>query len=106
VRTTTNKPAKPPRGSSKPGKKEAPKQEAKKPRKFSGGPLNRLTLVRSMIRRLKSELESGEGTSKSGVAELIRLIALEKELSGETEHVREIRVTWVEPRDTELLNAA
>ena len=75
-------------------------------KKFSGAPLNRLTLVRSMIRRLKSELESDKGTSKSGVAELIRLIALEKELSGETEQVREIRVKWVEPKDEELLNAA
>jgi hypothetical protein len=77
----------------RPPKKNAPPAEKKK--KFSGGPINRLTLVRSMIRRLKNELEEG---SKTGVAELIRLIALERELAGETEHVREIKVSWVEPK--------
>ena len=62
---------------------------------------NRLSLVRSLIEKWAAELEK-ETASKTGVAELVRLLALEKELTAsKQEQVREIRVTWVEPTITE-----
>lgn len=56
---------------------------------------DRLALVRQLILKLAGELKNE--TSKSGVTELARLIALEKELADSTESVREVKVTWVEP---------
>ena len=62
---------------------------------------NRLSFVRSLIEKWAAELEK-ETASKTGVAELVRLLALEKELTAsKQEQVREIRVTWVEPTVTE-----
>lgn len=89
-------------------KKNSPKSAAvakkeEKPKRFSSGPINRLRLVRQMIRKLASDATGKDG-SKSGVAELIRLIGLERELAVETENVREIKVTWVEPAATEQLS--
>ena len=85
--------------------KNRPKVEAtEKPKRLSGAPINRLRLVRQMIRQYTDQLSVKDGP-KSGVGELIRLIALERELAGETENVREIKVTWVEPKPAEPLNA-
>jgi hypothetical protein len=62
---------------------------------------NRLSLVRSLIEKWAAELEKKNAT-KTGVVELVRLLALEKELTAsKQEQVREIRVTWVEPTTTE-----
>ena len=74
----------------KPGAAEEPKKD------FSGKPVKKLWMVRKLIRQCFDEATS----SKSGVAELIRLIALERELADETESIREIKVTWVEPSKT------
>jgi hypothetical protein len=77
-----------------------------KPAKQTGRPAalrgrNRLPLVRSLIEKWAGKMET-EGASKTGVAELVRLLVLEKELTASNqEQVREIRVTWVEPRTTE-----
>jgi hypothetical protein len=62
-------------------------------------PVDRLKLVRAMIQQC-ARVEGG-GTNKPMIAELIRLLALEKELSEEQQVVREIRVQWVEPTETE-----
>jgi transcription termination factor NusB len=62
-------------------------------------PIDRLKLVRAMIQQCTTV--EGAGTNKPVVAELIRLLALEKELSEEHQVVREIRVQWVEPTETE-----
>jgi hypothetical protein len=64
------------------------------------GPIDRLALVRQMIRRCTEEMDKGAASTKSVVAEVIRLLALEKELAEEQEAIREIRVTWVEPTET------
>jgi hypothetical protein len=63
------------------------------------GEKNRLTMVRSLIDKWSEQL--GESATKSGVAELVRLLALEKELSASKESIREIKVSWVEPKATE-----
>ena len=60
---------------------------------------DRLSLVRSLIEKWSTKIEAD--VSKAGVTELIRLLSLEKELSETTETVREIKVTWVEPTETE-----
>ena len=70
---------------------KGPKRSARK--------LDRLSLVRSLITKWSQTLEGD--LSKSGVAELIRLLGLERELSATGETVREIKVTWVEPTATE-----
>jgi len=58
---------------------------------------DRLALVRNLIEAFAKELEGKQRKQRtSGVAELARLLALEKELSESTEAVREIKVTWVE----------
>ena len=80
------------------------KKPDEKPKRLSGAPINRLRLIRQMIRQYTEQV-SAEGGPKTGVGELIRLIALERELAGETENVREIKVTWVEPKPAEPLNA-
>ena len=62
---------------------------------------NRLSIVRSLIEKWAAELEK-ETATKTGVTELARLLALERELTAsKQEQVREIRVTWVEPETTE-----
>ena len=59
----------------------------------------RLSMVRDLIEKWSQEL--AKKTTKSGVAELIRLLALEKELSASNQAIREIKVSWVEPETTE-----
>ena len=66
----------------------------------TAGKQNRLSLVRSLISKWGKKIE--DDVTKAGVTELIRLLSLEKELSETTDTVREIRVTWVEPTETEL----
>ncbi len=58
---------------------------------------DRLTLVRKLIAKWGNELEREQ--TKTGVAELIRLLVLEKELASSNETIREIKVTWVEPTE-------
>ncbi len=60
---------------------------------------SRLVLVRKLIEKLGNDLEAK--VTKTGVAELVRLLALEKELGGGQDTVREIKVTWIEPIATE-----
>lgn len=87
------------RGSAAAGKVTSAKSAPVKPsRKYRGGSKNRLKLVRGLITTWSEQLENDK--SKSGVAELIRLLALEKELTPSDEAVREIKVTWVEPKET------
>ena len=77
-------------------KAAAPKRDTAGVARKSG---DRLALVRELITAWAEKLQTSEG--KSGVAELARLIALEKELAESTDTVREIRVTWVEPSPAE-----
>ena len=60
---------------------------------------SRLAMVRRLVDTLSNALDTN--MTKTGVAELIRLLALEKELGGDQETVREIKVTWIEPIATE-----
>jgi hypothetical protein len=78
---------------------ESPKAEAKQ-KNYSGAPVRKLWFVRKAIRRCMAEVDKPESQAKSVVAELIRLIALERELAEETEAIREIKVTWVDPSET------
>ena len=64
------------------------------PTEGTGNSGDRLALVRELILKLADDLK--RDTTKSRVAELARLLTLEKELSEGTEAVREIKVTWVE----------
>jgi hypothetical protein len=59
----------------------------------------RIELVRELIEIWATEIV--KDPKKTGVAELIRLLSLEKELGGTTEAVKEIKVTWVEPTTAE-----
>ena len=68
-------------------------------KKVIGRRRNRLSMVRMLIDKWSTEL--GAKPQKSGVAELVRLLTLEKEMSANREMIREIRVTWVEPKRTE-----
>lgn len=77
-------------------KKESDADAAQKPQRFSGSPINRLRLVRQMIRRCVAQMQ-GKDAMKGGVAELVRLLSLERELADEAESIREVKVTWVEP---------
>ena len=87
-------------------KRQSPKKppESKKAKgktkKYSGAPVKKLWSIRKAIRRCLDEVDNTESQAKSVVAELIRLIALERELAEETEAIREIKVTWVEPSET------
>jgi hypothetical protein len=65
----------------------------------SGPGLSRLSMVRLLIDKWSQELT--DKPTKPGVAELVKLLTLEKELSASKETIREIRVTWVEPKITE-----
>jgi hypothetical protein len=58
-----------------------------------------LALVRRILAKCTEALE-GENAPKATVGDLIRLLALEKELAGD-ETLREIKVQWVESRETE-----
>ena len=91
----TNKKAtgKPPNDGRTPaaGRTASPKAN---PAESTGDSGDRLELVRELILKLAASLK--KDTTKSGVAELARLLALEKDLSEGTETVREIKVTWVE----------
>ncbi len=64
------------------------------------GSLNRLGMVRSLIEKCAAEME-GRKPTKLLLSEFVRLLALERDLAGENEAVREIKVTWVEPSGTE-----
>lgn len=59
------------------------------------GRRSRLEMVRSIIDGYQAEI--GKPPS---VADLIRLLVLEREYQSE-EQVREVRVTWVRPSETE-----
>lgn len=61
-----------------------------------GNALDRLSLVREMILERIAKGRSKDG-QRSGVTDLIRLLALEKELSESEQTTQEIKVTWVEP---------
>jgi hypothetical protein len=65
----------------------------------AGEAVDRLALVRRILAKCTEALES-EGVQKATVGDLIRLLALEKELAGD-EKLREIKVQWVESRETE-----
>ncbi len=85
-----------------PGKRIAAKTAEQEPSKQLGkahGHKSRLSMVRALIETWSKELEQHK--TKSGVAELIRLLTLEKELSVTNQAVREIKVSWVEPKATE-----
>ena len=62
-------------------------------------PIDKLALVRKMIEQCSASL-SKEGAPKTAVSDLIRLLALEKELADDQTY-REIRVKWVESQETE-----
>jgi hypothetical protein len=79
--------------SGKPARKRAEAEDAEP------APIDKLTLVRKMIARCSDSLNK-EGATKTAVSDLIRLLALEKELADEQAY-REIRVRWVESHETE-----
>lgn len=88
-------------GKTAPKKKPAKASVQTAKPKGKRGSLNRLPMVRSLIAKCAAEMEEAKPT-KSLLSEFVRLLALEKELAGENEAVREIKVTWVEPVATEL----
>ncbi len=61
------------------------------------GPKPKIALVEKMIRNLEEKLESKE--IKASLGDFIRLLQLQKELQEELP--KEIKVTWVEPREKE-----
>ncbi len=61
--------------------------------------VDRLALVRRILAKCTDALE-GESAPKATIGDLIRLLALEKEMAGE-ETLQEIKVQWVESRETE-----
>ncbi len=75
-------------------KRKARSGAAKKPRKSRK---SKVKLVEQVIENLEKKLESNE--LKPSVGDFIRLLQLEKEL--EQEQPREIKVSWVEPREEE-----
>ena len=88
----------------RPGRKRAPKAangpEPKGPKATRGArKCDRLATVRNLIGMWEEKLQ--KEMSKGGVAELIRLFGLEKEMSETRETVKEIKVTWVEPTEPE-----
>ncbi len=62
--------------------------------------LSRLAMVTKLIDGVSDKLKDGQ-LEKSKTAELIRLLALESQMKGKHETIREIKVTWVEPSTTE-----
>jgi hypothetical protein len=77
--------------------------KAKRPRKSGQSSQSRKSrkskaeLVGKVIENLEQKLEANE--LKPSVGDLIRLLQLEREL--EAEQPREIKVSWVEPREEE-----
>lgn len=59
----------------------------------------RLALVRRLIGKWAEYLETQPG--KSGIGDLVRLLVLEGEMSESEEEIKEIKVSWVEPSETE-----
>jgi hypothetical protein len=57
----------------------------------------RLALVRGMIEAFDKKLRTDV---KATVADFVRLLSLERELSG-GENINEVRVQWVQPLETE-----
>ena len=82
-RTKTNTPAK-----KKTGKKRAPKKSA------PTGAKARVAAVKKIL--LAVEKKMGDENVKATLADYIRLIQLQKEMTPET--LSEITVTWVEPK--------
>ena len=62
-------------------------------------PVDKLALVRRIIGKCSDTLDSAEAP-KATISDLIRLLALEKELAGEVA-LQEIKVRWVESLETE-----
>ncbi len=60
---------------------------------------SRLKMVRRLIAKWAADLEEHPG--KAGVTELVRLLSLEKELSETREDIKEIKVSWVDPKSAE-----
>lgn len=79
--------------------RKQPRDKGRKAPDNLEGHKDRLALVRLLIESWLVELSAKK--TKSGVAELVRLLALEKELSASDQVIREIRVSWVEPHTTE-----
>jgi hypothetical protein len=52
-------------------------------------------IVRQLLKQM--EVKLGEKNAKATLADYIRLVQLKKELEGE--EPKEIRVTWVEPKE-------
>ena len=73
----------------KPTKKAAPRKEKAK-RKASN-----TTLVKQAIQAFGKQVENKNVT----VSEFVRLLELEKQMTGDAR--KEIKVTWVEPAETE-----
>jgi hypothetical protein len=61
--------------------------------------IDKLALVRRMIARYSASLDE-KGPMKTAVSDLIRLLALEKELA-EEQAFQEIKVRWVDSHETE-----
>lgn len=61
---------------------------------------SRLALVRGLIQKCSDQLNNSTDL-KTGVAEFIRLLSLEKELAAEDDSVRKVIVSWQEPSKTE-----
>jgi hypothetical protein len=77
------------------------KKDKKQPTKAEGDNTEKGLTPRSKIARLLQRLEDKleEETPKASLGDFIRLVQLERELADE-ETPREIKVTWVEPRET------
>jgi hypothetical protein len=54
--------------------------------------------IHKLLTDIESRFESDSG--KASVADYIRLLQLERELEEEDKEPREIRVTWVDPRQS------
>ena len=70
-------------------------EKPKFPDKRAGRPTRNAELVEKAIRIFESKLDKKNIT----VGELVRLLELQRELDGD--EPREIKITWVEPGETE-----
>ena len=77
-------------------KKKAP------PKKKSPPPKPRAKSQKTVVREIRKKVEEklAHDVEKAGLGDYIKLIALEKELTGET-GVREMTVTWVDPSEAD-----
>ena len=57
------------------------------------------TLLQSIIEKMQAALE--DKAFKPTIGDYIKLVQMEKEIEETEEQTKEIRVTWVEPTDTE-----